>query len=194
MDRVLWGCIIIFGITIFVSALIVTIISLANRIDVRKYTESEELKTDFIFMKSVRKCNIWLSISVLWLVVEYLIVILPFELTAAILYLEHIGNEANRTFIILLSIFSLACVIISSVVRPHDHMQGYRKAYVELDNAINKYIGEKSGDDTILIDALHAGECFISRGYNVDCKYKKMEQRADNRGKNQVRNCPDEES
>ena len=172
MKKSIIACLIVLVLTILIAAGIVWIISSQNRINLSGFPDIQELKTNFIFMKAVDKCDTWFSISVLWLVVEYLIVILPFELTATILYIEHKEEGKNRTLIILLSVLSMAMIIMANVIRPHDHMEGYRKAYVRLDNAINLYIEKEDKDDMVLINALNEGECYISGGYDVDNNFK----------------------
>lgn len=164
------ACLCLIGITIIIAIIVIVIISVSNRIDISQYPDIQELKNDFVFMKAVNKCDTWFSISVLWLVVEYLLAIIPIELIAAIVYIEHSEKESNRIFVILFSVLSIALIIMTNAIRPHDHTQGYRRAYVVMDHTINTFIGKEEKDNTILIDAMNVGECYISNGFAIDSK------------------------
>ena len=62
----------------------------------------------------------------------------------------------------------MALIILAYAIRPHDHVQGYRKAYVNLDYAINQYIGDDEYNESVLIAALNRGENYINGSFFVE--------------------------
>ena len=110
MDQKVKACVIVLSSTICVAALIVFFVAIINKTRLDKYPESDQIKTvqnSYIFLKSCSKCDTWFYLSVLWRIVEYLGVILPFELNAAILYLECFSNTAKQSAIIVFSVLSI---------------------------------------------------------------------------------------
>ena len=170
MDSRIKSCSIILCTTVIIAGFIVGGIIIANSISVNRILETsdEPLKKSLIFVKANKKCGIWLSMSSLWLVVEYICVLLPFELSAAVLYLENTDAEGKHTAIIVFSVVSMALIILAYAIRPHDHVQGYRKAYVNLDYAINQYIGDDEYNESVLIAALNRGENYINGSFFVE--------------------------
>jgi len=179
MDQKVKACVIVLSSTICVAALIVFFVAIINKTRLDKYPESDQIKTvqnSYIFLKSCSKCDTWFYLSVLWRIVEYLGVILPFELNAAILYLECFSNTAKQSAIIVFSVLSMSLIIMLYTIHPNEQAKGYRSAYVYLDNAINLYVTTEERKEQTLIDALNVGESFISDGYDNVPTYNKSEE------------------
>ena len=126
-------CVLVIGITFLIAFFILVGVRIANRIHNEKTYSGFE--GSIVFEKAKQKNAEWFFMSETWLVVEYLGVILPFELSAAVLFIEVFEKEkSNHSAIMLFSIFSMVFIILVYSIRPHEHMQGYRQAYVQMDN------------------------------------------------------------
>ena len=111
------------------------------------------------------KCRTWFNMSAFWLAVEYLGVILPFECSAIIVYLEIYANSSEGVF--TFSVISMLLIIITYAIRPHFHAIAYRKAYVTLNKAIYNEITKNAGSAEIR-EAIHKGEMFINGAFDID--------------------------
>ncbi len=155
---------------IFIVWLIISIISW-QRIS-RKF---KELKNDMTFKKALLKCNLWLTVSMLWMISEYIFIIIPFEATAVVIYLDALEKDGDKNGILIHSILSLGLVVFSYAINPKQHMRCYRKSYTLLDAAINQIlIHYKEGDPvtedskTKLINAIDKGEEIINSSYDIN--------------------------
>ena len=164
MSRVKVCTLILVG-TLAVAIIVFLSIWLANSNPLKFYSENEAFQKSELFNKAVHKYNIWFLMSVLWLCVNYLGIILTFEISAIILYLEIYENN-KHTAIIVFSIISMALIIFTYAIRPHVHTEGYRRASVRMDQAINQYLVEF--DDNLLAYALSHSEIDISVGYETE--------------------------
>ena len=160
-------CVLVIGITFLIAFFILVGVRIANRIHNEKTYSGFE--GSIVFAKAKQKNAEWFFMSEAWLVVEYLGVILPFELSAAVLFIEVFEKEkSNHSAIMLFSIFSMVFIILVYSIRPHEHMQGYRQAYVQMDNKINCYLIGGSKEDEILVHGLNEGELLINGGFAVE--------------------------
>lgn len=155
----------------------------ANETGIKTSTEGENnLDQDcFLLKKSLQKSRVWFMMSVFWTGVQYLSVIYPFTLSAAILYIEHFPStpkaqtipdsdvqnkaEIKNQFIMIFSVLSMTMVIAVQAINPMVHARGYRQAYVCIDNAINRYQAQSAKDDQLLIDALNESEAAINKAF-----------------------------
>ena len=115
-----------------------------------------------------RKRRVWFNTAILWLVIEYLGVILPFECTAIILYLDVYSNsDISNKGIFVFSVLSMLLIIFTYAIRPHSHAVAYRKAYLLLHKTIYNS-QSKSEDDTNIYEAICRGEYYINSVYDID--------------------------
>lgn len=166
-----------------------------NETGIKTSTKDEDnLEQDYLLLKkSLQKSRVWYMMSVFWTAVQYLSVIYPFTLSAAILYIEHFSNtpkaqtipdsdvqnkkeavdpsavqsktEIKNQFIMIFSVLSMTMVIAVQAINPMAHARGYRQAYMCIDNAINKYQAQSIKDDQLLIDALNESELAINKAF-----------------------------
>ena len=173
MDSTVLSCIAVLAFTIVVAAGIIIYTIIKYRTNLKIYPNSrliDEVKDRFIFIRACHKCDTWFNASVFWLIVEYLGTILPFELSAIILYLENssVDEEKKQDAIIIFSILSMALIIMDFAIRPHEHMQSNRKAFINIDCAINTYVVDKTHNEKILLIAMNIGENIVNSGYGVN--------------------------
>ena len=143
-------CAMVIVITLLISLFILVGVRIANKIHDKKTYSG--YNGSIVFKKAKQKNAEWFFMSETWLVVEYLGVILPFEFSAAVLFIEVFEKEkSNHTAILFFSILSMVFIILVYSIRPHEHMQGYRRAYVQMDNMINCYLISDSKEDEILV-------------------------------------------
>lgn len=160
-------CVLVIGITFLIAFFILFGVHIVNRIhDEKTYSGFEG---SIVFEKAKQKNAEWFFMSETWLVVEYLGVILPFEFSAAVLFIEVFEKEkSNQAAILFFSILSMVLIILVYSIRPHEHMQGYRRAYVQMDNKINCYLVSASKEDEILVRGLNEGELLINGGFEIE--------------------------
>lgn len=173
MNSAILACIIIPSCTLIIAAGIILFIINKYRANLSIYPEDKmigEVKDRFIFIRALHKCDTWFNASIFWLIVEYLGAILPFELSAAILYLENssVSGEEKQKAIIAFSVLSMALIIIDFAIRPHVHMEGNRKAFINIDYAISTYIVDKTHNEKTLLDAMIVGENLVNSGYGIN--------------------------
>ena len=173
MDSKVKTCVYILGGTILFFAIIIIYNIYKFKTDISIYPESEminEVKNRYIYIRACHKCDTWFNASITWLIVDYLGAILPFELSAIILYLETFleNNDTKQKAIIAFSILSMVLIIMNFAIRPHEHMQSNRKAFINMDYAINMYVVDKTHNSEILINAMNSGENLVNRGYDVN--------------------------
>ena len=160
-------CVLVIGITLLIAFFILVGICIANRIQDGKIYK--DFQGSVVFEKAKRKNAEWFFMSETWLVIEYLGVILPFEFSAAVLFIEVFEKEkSNHSAIMLFSILSMVFIILVYSIRPHEHMRGYRQAYVQMDNKINCYLIGGSKEDEMLVHGLNDGELLINGGFEVE--------------------------
>ena len=172
MDSTVFSCIIVFAFTIFVAVSIIIYTIVKYRTNLKIYPNSKminEVKDRFIFIRANHKCDTWFNASIFWLVFEYLGAILPFELSAIILYLENssVDDGKKQDAIIIFSILSMVLIIMDFAIRPHEHMQSNRKAFINMDYAINTYVVDETHNDEILRNAMNIGENIVNSGYGI---------------------------
>lgn len=126
---------------------------------------SKELRENHIFKRAKKKRNIWLSMAMLWLIVEYVGVIVPFEASCLALIENTIG-DSNKRATIIYSIISMVFVIVIYAIHPHRHTAGYRRAYKEIENSINNCISEQPKGN-VLVESLKKGEDYIDGGFDL---------------------------
>lgn len=163
-----------FPITLIFSLFIWLFVCMANRVE--KAEKDRFKQENQVYEKAVRKSHRWFKMAVLWLIVDYLCVILPFEASAIVLCIE-VFNEADRSAIVIYSILSLAMIIVAYAFHPRVHCHGYRRAYINIDHAINHYLNsDKDTKNKQLCDDLHQSELYINTSFEIGeaCPFKKM--------------------
>ena len=162
-------CVLVVLSTVIFAFLIVIAITIISIINSNRITNLDnDLRESANYIKATKKCNGWFSMSVLWTVVEYLSVILPFELSAFVLYLENNNEDKAQVAITVFSILSMALIIFAYAIRPHAHVKGYRRAYKYLDNAINRYLYPKRRNEITLVNAMKVGELRIDLSFDIE--------------------------
>lgn len=160
-------CAMVIVITLLISLFILVGVRIANKIHDKKTYSG--YNGSIVFKKAKQKNAEWFFMSETWLVVEYLGVILPFEFSAAVLFIEVFEKEKNNhSAIMFFSILSMVFIILVYSIRPHEHMRGYRQAYVQMDNKINSYLIGGSKEDEILVHGLNEGELLINGGFEIE--------------------------
>lgn len=164
-------CVLVVLSTVVLAFLIVIAITVVSILNSKKITNIDNnLKESANYIKATKKCNGWFSMSVLWTAVEYLSVILPFELSAFVLFLENNKEDRTQVAITVFSILSMALIIFAYAIRPHAHVKGYRRAYKYLDNAINRYLYPNRRNEITLINAMKVGELRIDLSFDIEDK------------------------
>lgn len=167
MEKSVKVCAFVIGVTLLIALFILIGVYIANNIQEEKIYSG--FAGSIVFEKAKQKNAEWFIMSETWLILEYLGVILPFEFSAAVLFIEVIEKEkSNHAAIMLFSILSMVFIILVYSIRPHEHMRGYRQAYVQMDNKINCYLIGGSKEDEILIHGLNEGESLINGGFAVE--------------------------
>lgn len=172
MNSTTISCLWVLAGTLFLALVIILCISIVNTIKSNRRMKDSDKKG--IYAKSASKCNVWFIMSDFWLAIEYLLVIIPFELSASILYIEAFATNNDfekSSTIVLLSIVSIALIIVSFAIKPQNHVAGYRNAYVTIDHAINTYLLDSNEERLSL--SLHECECEISTVF-YDSPYPKF--------------------
>lgn len=135
------------------------------------------LKDDFLFQKGFLKSNLWRTVSMFWMISEYLFTIIPFTAAVIVINLETQQNDSTiNNGILSYSIISLAIIIFSFAINPRRHMRCYRKAYIRIDHVLDNYIDtfqngndeEKKQAKDLLANAISEGEKDINSSYDID--------------------------
>ena len=189
MPTVIVACILVLIGTIAIAGGIVTTISIVNSWKCHQLIKKSDTKS-LLFSKSCSKCNTWFLMSVLWQTIEYLLVVLPFELSASILYIEVFESDATagkQNAIVILSVLAMTFVIVTYVLNPHRHVEGYRKAFTKTDYEINRYLA--THDEKCLAVTLHHSEMEINEGFSLRSNEpQKIEVKNKNRKKRRKNN------
>lgn len=132
----------------------------------------EELKKNSPLYRAFHRLYVWHKATVLWMIAEYLFVILPFVANVIVIYLTNVGGaNLNVEVILLYSIVSLSFVAFGYAINPQRHKKCYRKAFSCLDACINEYLS-KLDDDTkntdILNKGIKEGEGFIDGSCDIE--------------------------
>ena len=102
--------------------------------------------------------------SVLWLTLEYIGILIPFESSCIVLLLNAYNKQSVFTNI-LYSALSMIFVVLVYAINPHKHVKGYRKAYQKIDDAINR---QMICNDNELCKALADAEKEINMAFDID--------------------------
>ena len=132
----------------------------------------DELKKNSPLYRAFHRLYVWHKATVLWMIAEYLFVILPFVANVIVIYLTNVGDGNPNTEVILFySIVSLSFVAFGYAINPQRHKKCYRKAFSSLDACINEYLS-KLDDDTknadILNKGIKEGEGFIDGACDIE--------------------------
>lgn len=104
--------------------------------------------------------------SVLWLTLEYIGILIPFESSCIVLLLNAFDRQSTFTNI-LYSALSMVFVVLVYAINPHKHVKGYRKAYEIIEDAINRHT---EADNNELCNALRCAENYINMAFDIDNK------------------------
>ena len=153
--------------TFLITVIFATVVWIASCIisSIKCWHYPKELRKNHLFKRAKKKRNIWFSMAMLWLIVEYVGVIVPFEASCLALIENTIG-DSNKKATIIYSIISMIFVIVIYAIHPHRHTTGYRRAYKEVENSINNYISGQPKDNE-LVESLKKGEDFIDGGFDL---------------------------
>ena len=153
----------VLPITIVFAFIVWIILSIKSSIKRKDFPSN--LRSDDLFIKTVKHRNTWFTISMLWLIIEYLGLIIPF-LSSCLALLANIFYDNVKVLTVIYSFVSMAIVVLVFAINPRKHSKGYRAAYVEADKAINQYLKEIDKQD-ILIQAMDNGENYIGDSFDL---------------------------
>ena len=108
----------------------------------------------------LKRRNIWLKSSIIWLSLYYWVVLNSILTTLFVIYIscyEDMTKDEMRVRIFFYSSVSLFLAICPYIVNMMDVSKAYRKAYCLLDDAINS-----QGN---IINAMKEGECLIAEAH-----------------------------
>lgn len=132
----------------------------------------DELKNNSPLYRAFHRLYVWHKATVLWMIAEYLFVILPFVANVIVIYLTNVGGENPQIVVILFySIVSLSFVAFGYAINPQRHKKCYRKAFSCLDACINEYLLDLDGDTKntdILNKGIKDGEGFIDGSFDIE--------------------------
>lgn len=165
-------CLFLFLGTIFVCFTVFIIEVLKNK----KIDKKTKQIDSVIFNEAIRLRSAWQSYSQFWQIIDYLLIILPFECTAIILYIELLfPNNSDKTLsIFVVSILSMLFMVFSFAFKPHEQMKIYRKAFVEINNTIYQVLGNINSKEEMketnekLAKAIAQGEAYINKISDID--------------------------
>lgn len=133
------------------------------------HISKEQLEKDAILKRAMGRLQAWLISTTFWMVVEYLLVIVPFVSNVVVIYLAT-ENTVNSQAILIYSAISLSFIVFGYTINPQRHKKCYRKAYSVLDTAINNYLLTFAQNPSTeeLVGAISAGEKYIDTSYDVE--------------------------
>lgn len=125
----------------------------------------------------------WRRYSIIALVTDYVLTILSFGLSVAIIYIEtadkFFTKEDNSLLIIVLASFSAILTLCNFVIQPQKYTRIYRKAFAQLDKQLFKYyfelnnkeLSDTKTDVANITEAICEGERIISGIFcdEIDC-------------------------
>lgn len=153
-----------YGIIIVITLLL--IVSISCGVAISNRTNRKKIRADIDHGKinetARQKCVLWLRYALLWHIVEYACVIIPFEINIIVLLLSF-QTVIEPIIITIYSIVSLCFGIAYYSIRPDSHARAYRRAYT----CLNKAIMIVSISDETLIDAIVKGESEIDHIYDL---------------------------
>lgn len=161
---------VIVSLAVLLPFLLVWVITLFLSFNKYSHISKQLLKEYCMLKKAVGRSGTWFIATTFWMLAEYIFVIVPFIANAIVIYLSLNLND-NEEFILVYSIVSLAFIVFGYAINPQRHKKCYRKAYVNLDDEINRYlsaIGSGTAQEELLIKAMHDGEKFIDGSYDVE--------------------------
>lgn len=121
-------------ILLLATIIVVLAISWVN-IAKNKYCIPEKRKNCSGLIEAAQFYNEWRKYSILWLAFEYLLMIVPFELTAFVLYLEvfpDVAQASAQSFVFIFSVLSMLLIILNHVLHPDSQAKLYRLALMEV--------------------------------------------------------------
>ena len=154
----LWIVVVTLCLALFIDFLIVIFNSFSNA----RYIKDCNAKS--LLNKAMKKSNIWFNMSVLWLTLEYIGILIPFESSCIVLLLNAYNKQSVFTNI-LYSAISMIFVVLVYAINPHKHVKGYRTAYQKIDDAINR---QMISNDNELCKALAEAEKDINMAFDID--------------------------
>lgn len=96
----------------------------------------------------IEKRNIFLWVSIIWRSVDYLLSTASFLATIIVIYITaFMGGDSKHIFIY--SVISLLLLIINLTIQPRELAHGYRKAYIRIDCALNRYLDGPTDHDPL---------------------------------------------
>lgn len=154
----------IIPLTIILLFLFLAVSCMLNQ---NRYRFSNDMEVLRPFRKIAKN---WLFICHFWKVIEYLLIIIPFEATAIVIYLSSNNSNCHYISILFYSILSLALIIFNNALKPTLNTTCYRKAFSILDKKIFQFYISKDQDRNIgdVSEALNDGETIISQIYDLD--------------------------
>lgn len=132
-----------------------------------KYFIKEKLEKDTELSRTYHRFYVWYKATILWIITEYLFVIIPFISNVVVIYLTNIKDIIGNAPVILFhSIISLSFIVLGFAINPQRQKKCYRKAFTCLDSHINEYL--TNPDPNILKKGLKDGEKFIDSSCDIE--------------------------
>lgn len=135
------------------------------------------LRDDEVFQIAFRKCNLWRTVSMFWMIAEYIFVIVPFEASIIVIYIlaKPTLLPCEQYEALMYSIISISVIVFSFAINPKRHMKCYRAAFTHIDESINHFliVFQKSESNLEsaqkdLVKAMSEGEKIINPSYDID--------------------------
>ena len=115
--------------TIIIAFIVVAFISWDWR---KRKLDKLGLKDDETFQKAFRKANLWRTVSMFWMISEYLFTIIPFIATVIVIHLDTRSNKLNDSNgILTYSIISLGIIIFSFAINQNKRQPYYSLCFPE---------------------------------------------------------------
>lgn len=153
-------------VLLLTTIIVVLVISWVN-ININKYCIPDKRKNCSGLIVAAQHYNEWRNLSILWLALEYLLMIVPFELTAFVLYLEvfpDVSYGTTKPFVFIFSVLSMLLIILNHVLHPNSQAKLYRLALMEIHHII---FVDECPDPAAIYSAIRKGEEIISRVYDL---------------------------
>jgi hypothetical protein len=107
----------------------------------------------------------WLRSSMMWMYVDYELTAVSFVSSMIVVYImsNTMSIESYRTHIIIYSIISAVTTLINYSITPKRQAVSYRKAYMRISEAINRYNQIRENDQKAedVYKAIKEGESYI---------------------------------
>lgn len=146
---------VILGLVIIVVMMII----FPGKPSEKDYTNTHALKLAYVMRVA------WLRSTMMWMYVDYELTAVSFVSSMIVVYImsNTMSIESYRSHIIVYSIISAVTTLINYAVSPKRQAASYRKAYMRISEAINRYNQIRENDQKAeeVYEAIKEGEAYI---------------------------------